>query len=61
VLAETGEMSPTDTWTALSVELSVPATSDGLKLELVRTGCTSVACPTSGAILFDDVSLMKEQ
>ena len=59
-LGTTGEMSPNDTWTSVSAEFSIPADSDGVKLVLLRTGCTSAGCPASGTIAFDDISLTKE-
>jgi tetratricopeptide (TPR) repeat protein len=60
VLATTSEMTPSDNWTAVSASFGVPADIDGIKLMLVRSGCTSAACPASGTIAFDDISISRE-
>ena len=60
LVATTAEMSPTDAWREVSTDVVVPRNVDGLKLMLVRTGCTSSACPATGMIAFDDISLTKE-
>ena len=59
-LSATADMAPAEAWTALSTEVAVPPESDGIRLELVRTGCTSSVCATSGTIMFDDLSLTKQ-
>jgi tetratricopeptide (TPR) repeat protein len=59
-LAVTSEMAPTENWTSVSVSFVVPNTSDGAKLMMFRSGCTSAACPASGTIMFDDISLSRE-
>lgn len=60
VLAVTSEMTPADSWTAVSTSFAVPTDIDGIKLMLVRSGCTSSACPATGTVMFDDASLSKE-
>ncbi|MFL6374125.1 MAG: carbohydrate binding domain-containing protein, partial [Pyrinomonadaceae bacterium] len=60
VLGTTQDLTPTDNWTAVSVEVAIPAESDGIRLGLLRSGCTSVACPVTGTLAFDDLSLTKE-
>jgi hypothetical protein len=60
MVATTGELSPTDDWREVSADFVVPSNIDGLKLMLVRAGCTSAACPGSGTIAFDDISLTRE-
>lgn len=60
VLASTPELTPTDNWTPVSADIAVPSDSDGVKLVLVRWGCTSVACPATGTLAFDDIALVKE-
>jgi len=56
----TSMLGPTDDWTQVSADIVVPSDVDGVKLMLVRSNCTSAACPTSGTMFFDDISLTKE-
>ena len=44
-------------WTPLKLLFRSPETSDGIQLRLIREGCSGPACPMSGRLLFDDISL----
>ena len=44
-------------WSTLTARFSAPADADGIMLRLVREGCAGPACPVSGRLFFDDISL----
>lgn len=44
-------------WTRLSVRFKIPGNTDGVQIRLVRQGCGGPACPMSGRLIFDDISL----
>lgn len=44
-------------WTTLRVKFTVPETTDGVLIRFIREGCGVAACPASGKIAFDDLSL----
>lgn len=46
-------------WTPLRVLFRSAETSDGIQLRLVREGCGGPACPMSGRVMFDDISLKR--
>lgn len=60
VLSRTADLASTPDWTAFQSSFSVPPTSSGVIIRLVRDGCTVSYCPIAGNIWFDDVRLMKE-
>jgi hypothetical protein len=59
VLATTDEMSPTSEWKRLIVEFTLPADVDGIKIQLLREGCNGPACPVSGTLGLDDISITR--
>ena len=44
-------------WATLTADFTAPVDADGIMLRLVREGCTGPACPVSGRLFFDDISL----
>lgn len=60
-LATTNELSPTNTWLPLTAEFTVPTDVDGIKIQLRRDGCNGPACPVSGTLGLDDISLTRSQ
>jgi tetratricopeptide (TPR) repeat protein len=61
VLATTNEMSPTNQWSLLTAEFTMPNDVDGVKIQLLREGCNGPACPVSGTLGLDDISLTRQQ
>lgn len=61
VLATTKEMSPTNEWAPLTAEFTIPADADGIKIQLLREGCNGPACPVSGTLGLDDISITRQQ
>lgn len=59
VLAATSEMLPTKEWLPLAAEFTMPSDVDGLKIQLRREGCNGPACPVSGTLGVDDVSITR--
>jgi len=49
-------------WERVAANFTVPAGTDGIIIQLVRTGCTSSSiCPATGRVWIDDVSLRRKQ
>ncbi|HRI03281.1 MAG TPA: carbohydrate binding domain-containing protein [Pyrinomonadaceae bacterium] len=44
-------------WTTLRVKFTVPESTDGVLIRFIREGCGVAACPVTGKIAFDDLSL----
>ncbi|MBK7391778.1 MAG: tetratricopeptide repeat protein [Chloracidobacterium sp.] len=47
-------------WTTLRVKFTVPESTDGVLIRFIREGCGVAACPVSGKIAFDDLSLKQQ-
>ncbi len=47
-------------WTTLRVNFTVPEATDGVVIRFIREGCGIAACPVSGKIAFDDLSLRQQ-
>ncbi len=60
VLARTENLVSKPDWTAFQSGFTVPPTSSGVIIRLVRDGCTVSYCPIAGNIWFDDMRLRKE-
>jgi tetratricopeptide (TPR) repeat protein len=60
VLATTDELSPTNQWSLLTAEFTMPNDVDGVKIQLLREGCNGPACPVGGTLGLDDISLIKQ-
>lgn len=61
LLGATEPMTFAGDWTTMSAKFTVPVSSDGIYIRLSRSGCGSGACPISGKMSFDDLSLTKIQ
>ncbi|MBP6004826.1 MAG: hypothetical protein KA746_15455 [Pyrinomonadaceae bacterium] len=59
-LARTSTIGTAADWTQFRAEFTVPPTSDGVTVRLVRDGCTSSVCPISGRLWLDDLSITKK-
>ena len=59
VIASTDVLAPGD-WSLKTVSFQVPPDADGIKIALVREGCSGATCPSSGTIVFDDIALLRE-
>lgn len=59
-LARTAAIASAADWTQFRAEFTVPPTSDGVTVRLVRDGCTSSVCPISGKLWLDDLSITKK-
>jgi hypothetical protein len=57
VIASTPKITPAGDWATLMATFKVPQGTDGVIIRFVRQGCGGPACPTSGRLAFDDVSL----
>jgi tetratricopeptide (TPR) repeat protein len=55
----TDALAPVNEWTPVRVRFTMPATSDGLTIRLIREGCIGPACQMNGRIMFDDLSLKR--
>lgn len=60
-LAVTNELSPTNVWSPLAAEFTIPAETDGVKIQLRREGCNGPACPVTGTLGLDDISITRLQ
>jgi hypothetical protein len=60
VLASTAKIVAAADWTKSSVLFTVPPTTDGIIIRLVKNGCSSASCPVTGKIWFDDFILNKK-
>ncbi len=58
-IAESDPIAQAADWTPLRIRFRSPADSDGIQIRLVRLGCGGLACPMSGRLLFDDISLRR--
>ena len=47
-------------WTTLRVRFTVPESTDGVVIRFIREGCGVAACPVTGKIAFDDLSLKQQ-
>ncbi len=56
-IAATEPLALAGDWTTLKVNFTAPANSDGVFIRFVREGCGSGACPVTGKVTFDDLSL----
>ncbi len=59
VLGGTAPMLPAAAWTRTTADFSVPPNIDGIIIRVAREGCAGVACPVTGRLLFDDLSLTR--
>lgn len=57
VIASTDTTIEKADWTSLSANFTTPEAAEGIILRLVRRECSSILCPTSGKLWFDDISL----
>jgi len=46
-------------WNAIRVKFTMPTTSDGVYVTLVRDRCPSTVCAINGSLWFDDISIRK--
>lgn len=46
-------------WAPLKTKFTMPATSEGIIVRLVRDRCQSTVCPINGLLWFDDISIQK--
>jgi len=46
-------------WKAIKITFTVPKTTDGIILRLVRDQCPSTVCPINGSLWFDDISIKR--
>lgn len=46
-------------WTSLKAKFTVPATSDGVIIRLIREGCAGATCAAGGKLSFDDLSIKR--
>ena len=58
-IADTPAMAQSVDWSSLKVRFNVPATSDGIVIQLARDGCFGPACQMNGKLMFDDFSLKR--
>lgn len=58
-LATTNELTPTNVWSPLTVEFTAPLGVDGIKIQLRRDGCNGPACPVTGTLGLDDISVTR--
>ncbi|CAN5338297.1 hypothetical protein BH20ACI2_BH20ACI2_15870 [soil metagenome] len=58
-IAESEPIAQAADWTPLRIRFRSPAASDGIQVRLVRQGCGGLACPMSGRLLFDDITLRR--
>ena len=58
-IAESPPMTNAADWTPIKITFRSPENSDGIQLRFVREGCGGPACPMSGRIIFDDISLRR--
>ena len=56
-IAATDPLALAGDWTTLKVNFTVTATSDGVIIKFIREGCGSGACPVTGKLSFDDISI----
>jgi hypothetical protein len=57
VLASTDAVALTSDWTPLRAEFTVPAGTEAVIIRLARSNCTSLLCPLSGRLWFDEIRL----
>jgi tetratricopeptide (TPR) repeat protein len=57
VLASTEAVAATTDWTSLKTEFVAPETTEAVTIRLARVPCTTMLCPISGKLWFDDFSL----
>ena len=60
LLAKTEPIAANSDWMALKAQFSVPGTSDGIVIHLVRTDCPASICPINGRVWFDDVLIRRQ-
>ncbi|MFN0140803.1 MAG: tetratricopeptide repeat protein [Pyrinomonadaceae bacterium] len=60
-LATTNEMVPGNQWSSLTAQFMVPRDVDGIKIQLLRDGCNGPACPVTGTLALDDISITRLQ
>ncbi len=58
LIASTGPIPANAEWTRIGVRFSVPASTDGIVVRLVRDPCGQV-CPIAGNLWFDDAALVR--
>lgn len=61
VLAATNDLLPNNQWASLTTELTIPTDVDGIKIQLRREGCNGPACPVTGTLGLDDISITRLQ
>lgn len=59
--AATDDMAPGDQWSSLNAEFTIPADVDGIKIHLLRDGCNGPACPVTGTLGLDNISITRSQ
>jgi len=58
-IAATQPLTLAGDWIRTAVSFSVPSDTDGIVIHLVHDGCTGGACPITGKLVFDDISLRR--
>lgn len=61
IFATTNEMVPANQWSLLAAEFTIPRDVDGIKIQLLRDGCNGSACPVTGTLGLDDISITRLQ
>jgi hypothetical protein len=56
-LARTPAIVTSGDWVSFQAKFTVPQTTDGIIVRLVRDGCTSAVCPITGKVWFDNLKL----
>ena len=57
ILAATEAVDANADWKNLKAEFTVPETTEGVTIRLVRVPCSATLCPISGKLWFDDFNL----
>lgn len=59
LVASTAFLGQTD-WVPVRTSFRVPSETDGVIIQLARTGCTSSICPANGRVWLDDISIRRK-
>lgn len=61
VLGRAGLTAVSGDWTSFQINFSVPVSSDGVTIRLVRDGCITEICPISGKLWLDALALTRQR
>lgn len=59
VIAQSAAVEPVSEWEPIKTKFTVPGSTDGVILRLVRDQCPSTVCPINGSIWFDDIAIKR--